>query len=559
MTSFIIKTLLFIIIIVTTGVIYTLLKERRQLQHEGLENKGIKDTSSVVLLQPLKKLCILASSDSIMIDNKASPSNVETLIRRGVRWLDFNVTDNDGVPFISDNTRLDIILQKCRTTKNLSPNPNMPLFINIRVSTSGSEPFYNNIQKFIKDTFNADELYNSPGKVKTLLSDTKDNIMNIISEFTRDTDKTVSKLNVEPFENTNLVLGTENELYENLTYLGSAYRNNRPTTEGMKGNDDDIYNNIINQQNKIDNINKLQSDLKKKIMGTRNLNARTELTQKYTSTNKDLINEKAKLVEMNNNRNRNEAADFKKISQNADAINSKAVDDNRALEIIKNQATEPVIGAIPSVQREIDKLRNDESLLRLQNVTLQSDIGKLRKANTSYSESITSIKGKMNDMYTGVEKGLTKKVQCKRCVSGDTLLGELKNKVVIALTRSQFINDAYNNSNLSKPGNLVNIEIKDYNNDADNNDANNNDDRFYNVIYQRTSSDVQLPANFMKITNVPNTTKNIKNMILNNIQSNKIQVLQVPDLENKPEYISMFNHFESAFIPMVDAIKYINR
>lgn len=559
MTNFIIKILLFIIIIVTTKVIYTLLKERNQLNPDDLEKKGIKDTSSVVRLQPLKKLCILASSNSVSLRNTVSPSNVETLIRKGVRWLDFNVTDNDGVPFISENTRLDVILQKCRTTKNLSPNPNMPLFINIRVSTSGSESFYNNIQKFIKETFNTNELYNRPGKVKTLLSDTKENIMDIVSDFTRETNKTVSKLKVEPFENTSLVLGTENELYENLTYLGSAYRNNTPTTEGMKGINDEIYNNISNQQNKITKINKLQSDLKKKIRGTRNLKSRRKLTTRYMSINKSLIKEKAKLVAMNNTRNRKEAAELKQISKNANAINSKAVKENRALEIIKKQATEPVIGAIPSVQREIDKLRNGESLLRLQNVTLQSDIGKLRRANTSYSKSITSIKGKMNDMSTGVEKGLTKKVRCKRCVSGDTLLGELENKVVIALTRSQFINDAYNNSNLSKPGNLVNIEIKDYNNDAINNDAINNDDRFYNVIYQRTSSDVQLPANFMKITNVPKTTKNIKNMILNNIQSNKIQVLQVPDLENKPEYISMFNHFESAFIPMVDAIKYINR
>jgi hypothetical protein len=46
-------------------------------------------------------------------------------------------------------------------------------------------------------------------------------------------------------------------------------------------------------------------------------------------------------------------------------------------------------------------------------------------------------------------------------------------------------------------------------------------------------------------------------MIINNIKRRNVQVLQVSNLENKPEYTNMFKHFESAFIPMTDALKYI--
>jgi hypothetical protein len=62
----------------------------------------------------------------------------------------------------------------------------------------------------------------------------------------------------------------------------------------------------------------------------------------------------------------------------------------------------------------------------------------------------------------------------------------------------------------------------------------------------------------MKITTVSSDTTNTKNMILNNIKKNQIQVLQVPNLENKTEYMGMFNHYKSAFIPMIDALKYID-
>jgi hypothetical protein len=554
MTNFIIKFLIAIIIIITTIFVYTLLHKTRELPREGLENKGIKDTSSVIMLQPLKQLCILASSDSVTIGNKVSASNIETLIRKGVRWLNFDITDNDGVPYASEKIRLDTALQKCRVSKNLSPNPGMPIFINISVSSSGSESFYNNIHKFITETFNNDELYNEPGKVKTLLSDTKENVMKIISNFTRDTGKTVNKLNVnklkqEPFENTSDTLGTENELYENLTPLEFAYPSNKPsTTEGMENQDEDIYENITKQQTIVDEIKKSQAEIKKKLNVSNDASERSTLEIKYKSIKKKLTKEEEKLRVMNKE---SEQAELNKITQEANEINTEAINENKDLATIKDLETEPVIGAIPSVQREIDRLRNDESLLRLQNATLHGDIGKLQKSNASYNQSIKSIDVQMNKMSTGVEKGLTKTIQCERCVTGDTLLGELKNKVIIVLTRSQFLNDAYNNSKLSMPGSLVNTEVRDYNNDAD--------DKFYNVLYATDNNQTNLPVNLMKITNVPVTTRNITNMMINNIQRRRVQVLQVNDLANKPEYMNMFNYYNSAFIPMGDALKYIKK
>jgi hypothetical protein len=568
MTNFIIKLLIVLIIIIITIFVYIPLFKKSELHHEGLENKGIQNTSSAIMSQPLRNLCILASSDSVMIDNKASTGNIETLIRKGVRWLDFDINDKDGVPYASEKIRLDSALQKCRVSKNLSPNPDMPIFINIRVTSSGSESFYNNIHKFIVETFNKDELYNSPGKVKTLLSDTKENVMNIISNFTRDTGKTVNKLNVnklnvnklnvnklkqEPFKNTSYTLGTENELYENLTPLALAYRSNIPrTTEGMENIDDDIFEDIRKQQTVVDQLKKSMSDVKKNINDSNDESGRIRLGLKYESIKKQLTKEEEKLRVMNNDSNKEEDEVLKKIKQDANAINDEAIKENEDLETIKNQRTEPVIGAIPSVQREIDKIRNEESMLRLQNVTLQGDISKLQKSNASYNKSIKSIDSNMNEMSAGVEKGLTKTLQCERCVTGDTLLGELKNKVIIVLTRSQFINDAYNNNKLSMPGSAVNIQINDYNNDV------NTGDNFYKVLYESDNNAEKMPANLMKITNVPHTTSNVKNMIINNIQRRRVQVLQVPDLENKPEYINMFKHYNSAFIPMTNALKYIS-
>jgi len=84
------------------------------------------------------------------------------------------------------------------------------------------------------------------------------------------------------------------------------------------------------------------------------------------------------------------------------------------------------------------------------------------------------------------------------------------------------------------------------------------DENFYNVLYSKNNNDPTLPLNLMKITNVPHTTSNTDNMIVNNIKRRNVQVLQVSNLENKPEYIAMFAHFESAFIPMTEVLKYIH-
>jgi len=556
MTNIIIKILIAIIIIITTIIVYTLLRERSELQREGLEMKDIKNTSDIIMKEPLKNLCIMASSDSVILDGNASTENIDKLLRKGVRWLGFNVTDKDGVPFASETIRFDKALNVCKLSRKLGQNPNMPLFINIRVSPSGSESFYNNIHKFILETFNESELYNKPGEVKTLLSETKKNVMNIINVFKKDTDESVKNLSQESFNNTDTVLGTENELYENLTPLAFAYRgNNNNIMEGMEN--EDIYEKIQEQQNKIGEIKKSVIDVEKKLNKTNDETAQATLEIEYDSIKQKLTEEEEILKTLEKKSEEEQEVEenkaLSKITKEGNNVNIDAEKENQKLELIKNQETEPVVGAIPSVQREIDILRNSEALLRLQNVTLQGDIGKLKNANSSYSDSISSISKKMNEMSAGVEQGLTKTVQCQRCVTGNTLLGELEDKVIIVLTRSQYTNDSYNKSKLSMStnGGFVNIEVKDYNNNETN-------DNFHNVLYSKNNNDTILPIKSMKITNVPHTTSNEKNMIINNIKRRNVQVLQVSNLENKSEYINMFKHFESAFIPMTEALKYIH-
>jgi len=551
MTNIIIKIVIIIVIIITTIVVYKLLSERTQLQREGLVMNDIKNTSDIILKEPLKNLCIMASSDSVVLNGNASTENIDKLIRKGVRWLDFNITDKDGVPFVSDTIQFDKVLNVCKTSRKLGQNPNMPLFINIRVSSGGSEPFYNNIHKFIKETFNTNELYNKPGKVKTLLSDTKDSVMKIINVFKTETEKSIDSLKQEPFKNTDTILGTKNELYENLTPLELAYRgNNWNIREGMEN--EDIYEKLQAQQIKIDEINKNLIDIKNKLNETNDIDKRRELEKEYEYMNKKLSEEKKKQALLEKESDKGTDATLEKMTQDASAISSDAEKENQKMELIKNQETEPVPGAIPSVQREFDKLRNSEALLRLQNVTLQGDIGKLKNKNSSYSDSITSIGKRMNEMSIGAEKGLTKTVQCERCVTGDTLLGELEDKIVFVLTRSQYANDDYNKSKLSMSteDGHVNIEVREGDQGED--------DNFYNVLYSKNNNDPTLPLTLMKITNVPNTTTNEQNMIINNIQRRNVQVLQVSNLENKPEYLKMFTHFESAFIPMSEALKYIS-
>lgn len=543
MTNNLIKIVIAIIIIIVLFVIYTLMCERSELQREGLENKDIKNTSEIIMKEPLKNLCIFASSDSATLDDTASTENIEKLIRKGVRWLDFNITDNGGVPFASETIRFDKVLNVCKTSKKLGQNPNMPLFINIRVTSSGSESFYNNIHKFILETFNKNDLYNKPGEVKTLLSDTKKNVMNIINGFTKDTKKSVKNLSVESFTNNDTLLGTENELYENLTSLELAYQgNNAKTREGME--DGDIYDKMEKQQKKIDKMKNKLEVFEKKLGETKKNILKKKLETIIAQGNKKIMEEEEILKKLEVESIEEETSDLNKINEDAEK-------ENKEIELIKNQKTEPVIGAIPSVQREIDKLRNSESLLRLQNVTLQDNVGKLELANSSYSDSISSIKKNMNAMSEGVEKGLTKTVQCERCVTGNTLLGELEDKVVFVLTRRQYAKDEYNKSKLSMNGEngCINIEVKDYNTETD--------DKLYNVLYSTDKNDTTLPVSVFKMSVVPNTTRNSTNMIINNIKRRNVQVLQVSNLENKPEYTNMFKHFESAFIPMTDALKYI--
>jgi len=563
MTKIITLILFFIGIIITVLLIYL------HLHKDGTETNNIQNTSDDIMSQRLGSLCIMASSDSIKLDDNASTDNIETLLRKGVRWLDFDVIDNDGVPYVSENIRLDTALNKCKTSKNLSPNSNMPLFINIRVSSSGSEDFYNNIHEFFSQTFTDDELYISPGKVIKPFNGIKEEVMKIMNQTTNDTDKTNNSLTQESFENTNSGLGTENELYENLTSLELAYRSNKTRiTEGMKENDDDIENKVRKQEQKVDKLKESNASLLEKIAvfkrdlrrlikrgrrpGKKSIKEYKKLHMELRSLKIELRVEEVKLRAFIEQEDKSVARSMDKMKTEMNDLNAEAEKKNKELDRIKEQETDPVDNASRSVQIKFNNLRNSELKANAQTATVKRTNGLLEMENESNKQRLRLLTRRTKDMSASVEKAMTLTLNCERCITGDTLLGELGNKVIFVLTRSQFTNDAYKNTKLSRSGKdgLVNIEVRDYVDDSD--------DKFYNVNYSKDNSDTTLTASLMKMSNVPITTSNETNMIINNIQRRCVQILQVPDLEKKSEYVNIFNFHKSAFIPMSSALKYIN-
>jgi len=577
MTNYIIILILILIVVIVT---YTLLCERSDSYHEGLEVKAtedtvIKDSNDVIKKEPLKNLCILASSDSIRLNGNASLDNIDKLLKKGVRWLDFNVFDNNGVPHVSEDyekfARLDTILKQCKLGKNTSENTNMPLFINIRVSSGGSEDFYKNIYGFFNEVFTEDELYNMPGKVETLLSDTKDKVMNVVDKFGKTIKTTIRSLPLESFENTKDVLGTENELYENLTPLETAYLSNK-TIEGLQNNDDiDIEERVINQREKVDKIKKSLADVEKQIIEfqgrvrkfamkmSKKLKKKLMknfkiLHQEVKNLRQSLMREEKKLIEFKRQQTEIDKNDADIIERGGEKFGKEAMNRYNEINTDEPEESEDLNGLPESVRKKIVEARKTATMNNYDNVLTKIDLGKSQEANELKNRGITSIGKNFKRMELGVQKELTQTSQCNRCITCDTRLDELGNKVIFVLTRSNYENDSsYNKSKLSMSGKdgVVNIVINDYNNNVP-------DNKFYNVIYSKDNHGTTLPNDLMKITTVSSDTTNTKNMILNNIKKNQIQVLQVPNLENKTEYVGMFNHYKSAFIPMIGALKYID-
>lgn len=557
MTNILIKILIVTIILLTSVVLYTLLKERSELHREGAENmENIINTSDIILKEPMKNLCIMASSNSLFSSGVENIENIENVIRSGARWLDFNVIEKEtGIPYVSETIKLETALEMCRNKRNLSGNAKMPFFINIRIGSKMSLGMYDNIHKSINNTFSSASLYSEPGKMQTLLGDVKTAVMNKMNKFKTSVITDTSKTKKEGLEPMTKVLGTENELYENLTSLTSAYHSNSHNIEGMKN--DDIYSKIEKVQEK---VLKLKKDIKKfdekakELMKKFNGNAknktqldisRKNLENKLTTAEKEL---KTLEDESKREENENTSKQAKQATNEGKTINSDAKDETEELNIRRFEATEPFPGASPDAQREIDKLRQSVLDNQIENANLQKDLGDLNALNANYETSISKIKKNMNTAYAKIERDLTKKVQCERCVTGDTILGELSNKVIIVLTRSAFITDSYRESKLNS---VVNIEINDYNNVSN--------DKFYNVPYSKNNGDGTLSNSIMKTTIVPSDATNIKKMMINNIHKRNVQIVQVPDLETKPEYINMFKNFKSAFIPLIDARNYINQ
>lgn len=559
MTNILIKILIVTIILLTSIIVYTLLKERSELHREGVENMdNIINTSDTILKQPMKNLCIMASSNSLFSSGVENIENIENVIRSGARWLDFNVIEKEtGIPYVSETIKLETALEMCRNKRNLSGNANMPFFINIRIGSKMSLGIYDNIHKSINNTFSSASLYSEPGKIQTLLGDVKTAVMNKMNKFKNSVITDTSKTKKEGLEPMTKVLGTENELYENLTSLTSAYHSNSNShiIEGMKN--DDIYSKIEKVQEKVLNLKKRikkfdekAKELMKKFNGNAKIKMQIDISRKKIEDQLANAEKKLKTLEDESERQQNKdtSKQAKQATKAGKAINSSAKDETEDLNIRRFEATEPFPGASPNAQREIDKLRQSELDKQLENANLQKELGDLNASNANYEASISKIKKNMDTAYAMIEQDLTKKVQCERCVTGDTVLGELSNKVIIVLTRSAFITDSYRESKLNS---VVNIEINDYNNVSN--------DKFYNVPYSKNNYDATLSDSIMKTTIVPSDATNIKKMMINNIHKRNVQIVQVPDLETKPEYINLFKNFKSAFIPLVDARNYINQ
>ena len=459
----------------------------------------------------------------------------------------------------------------------------MPLFINLRIEGSHDERFYNIIHKIIKYTeenkdgvFTENELYQRPGPLKTLLGDAKEKVLGILDDYTGQFKEESEKISQtkEGFGNIN-ILGTENELYENFTFLDTIYNvKNESGVEGFTINDDTIDVDIEKTEEEMSSIIQERRDIEKEL--------KSLISDKNKTTNNLLItqlNKRIKDFNRQNNELKKQSKDkeelLKQLNDRKEEINNDIDDevgdikedqDKEALEAEnemneyeekQRMATEPVAGAGRHAQELIDKLRTDVSSKSLDIAKMTNNMYALKKTKNSYEELTKKTNEKLKDLNEKVSNNLSKQVRCERCINGETILKEIDDKIVIIISRNSNIIDGYNSSKLTfnNKDSIVNMEINDYkpNNNSD------DDEKVYLMPYNKSEFKNGSTNNSMLVTNISNNLMNQDEAFKNSILNKKIQVVKVSNLVNRTSYIDMYSNNNSSFIAISDAIKYINK
>ena len=168
----------------------------------------------------------------------------------------------------------------------------MPLFINLRINGSHKEEFYNIIHNTIlysennKDgVFTENELYQKPGPIKTLLGDVKEKVLGILDNYKGKFKEQSAKIETKEGFGSMNHLGTENELYENFTFLDTIYNiNAKSNIEGFTINDDNIDMDIKTTEEKIASLIQKLKAIEKEILKA------SEKKKQYRKFNKGTSN-----------------------------------------------------------------------------------------------------------------------------------------------------------------------------------------------------------------------------------------------------------------------------
>jgi len=161
--------------------------ENREINNNesSLSKVTIKNANNKLFDLPLKELCIKASYNSACSGNYISLDMLKYVLKRGVRYLDFEVfyvesdnvkkilkpvvatsTDPDFITITSENhILLDDVLSSAVANAFSSPCPNQndPLFINLRIK-SNNRDVYKAVAMSIDNTIK-DKIYSNPDNV----------------------------------------------------------------------------------------------------------------------------------------------------------------------------------------------------------------------------------------------------------------------------------------------------------------------------------------------------------------------------------------------------------
>ena len=561
----ILKIILNVLIIILIFIIVLILIQKYyNLKIEGLINIG--NPNEVIENQKIKNISIMASYDTAILHGNISSDNIIEVLRTGCRWIDFEVNgteENPNYPVVSSKLPLKDVLKTIKQNNSQSPLSKSPLFIDLRITGSHDENFYNIIHNTIHynennndGIFTENELYNKPGPIQNVYSDAKRKVLEVLNKYDeRFKKKTKNNENFSGMDH----LGTENELYENFTYVDKVYKTDA-NIEGLTINDDTLNKDIEKTKKKILLLRKQKEKLdqdKYKILMKKTPGWKKkieEIKQQLKVIKKEINELKDNLKKMNKRKIQINYTINKGISdvENEQTKVSLAAEEYLAeYEKKSKYETEPVAGAGRHAQGVINKCRFKNSQLELDNATLINNNRALSTQNADYKSIINKNYAMFGNLNNDVSKSLTNNLRCERCITGDTILKEIQDKIVIVITRNVSTIDGYNNSKLK---NIVNIEINDFIS------SNNDNDKIMLLPYNKLEfSNNSRNNNSTLVTNIDIDVKNEKLALKYSINHQNIQIVKISNLVKRKAYIDMYSNNNSSFILMNDAKKYTNK